>query len=593
MKQPFSSLLAAGIGSAALGLSAEALALSDSERLERLEKTIERLENRLEATESENKRLKKEVLKRESHQTTSQHPPKESLAADVKPEVTTKLTTQPEFKALDTKVKLLERKYEVDREETEKKWGKLPKVVELGSQGLKVVSSDENFIMYLRALIQQDSSFYFEDDRTQPLASNGSDLPNNFYMRRIRPIIEGTVMKYVDYRIMPDFAPGPNGNTAPRIFDAIADLRYFREASLAAGIMKAPVSLERLASASHLSFVERAWPTQLAPNRETGFLLHGEFDRPDHPSNFLATGRNMTVTGNFPMYMYPDFFSYQVGVFNGTSNNGSLYSDSNDSKDFQGRVFSHPFIHSGISPLEGLGVGMAGTYGDPNDVALSSFQSPGLQNIFSYTGIITVPNSKPAVLTTGTKADGTAYRLYPQGYWLYGPFKLVGEYAVSNQDIANQVFEKGLTTNTFSMNENINAWNLTADYVLTDENNSFLNQGIKPRHSFSPMDGEWGAWVLAARYSAVNFDPGTFKNVGTAVKPIYPFADPRSSVESAATWALGVNWWLSLNAKLMFDYSQTSFSGGAVEELPDGTRTNKIVDRQTERVFQTRVQVAF
>ena len=42
------------------------------------------------------------------------------------------------------------------------------------------------------------------------------------------------------------------------------------------------------------------------------------------------------------------------------------------------------------------------------------------------------------------------------------------------------------------------------DYVLTGEQNVFLNQGIKPRHAFNPFENEWGAWVLAARWSTVS-----------------------------------------------------------------------------------------
>ena len=576
MKKRWSKLVAAGAGSAAIGLTGPAQALTDSQRLEKLEQHIERLERRLEQSEAENAKLRMTTL---SPIDASQKSTGYSGAANHITDSSAQATKDAQVKALDQKIKLLERKYEVDKEETDKKWTKLPKVVELGSQGLKVVSSDENFIMYIRALIQADASFHFDDNRWLPTDTNGANLPNNFYARRIRPIIEGTVWKYIDYRIMPDFAPGPSGTTSPKIFDALVDLRYFREASLAAGIMKAPVSLERLQSASNLSFVERAWPTSLAPNREMGFLLHGEFDRPGYPSDFSATGRNMTVTGNFPMYMYPDFFSYQVGVYNGTSNNGSLYSDNNDSKDFQGRIFSHPFIHSGIEGLEGLGVGMAGTYGDPNDVALSSFQSPGLQTVFTYNG--------------ATKADGTAYRLYPQTYWIWGPFKAVGEYALSNQDIANQVIKDYRTDNKYSMNQNIEAWNVTLDYVLTGEQNVFLNQGIKPRHAFNPFENEWGAWVLAARWSTINFDNETFQNVGTAQKPIYPFADPRTSISAATTWALGANWWLNPNVKLMFDYSQSSFDGGGTQYDEDGKSTGAVVDRETEKVFQTRVQLGF
>lgn len=583
MKTRLSILAAAG--SVSLGLANPALALTDSERLERLEKHIERLERRLEETEAENARLKKKSGTPrgvESASAGAAGATAGALAAD-----------NPQVKALDQKVRLLERKYEVDKEAADKKWTTLPKVVELGSQGLKVVSSDENFIMYLRGLIQVDADFFFDDEHAQPINPNGSNLPDNFYLRRVRPIIEGTLWKFVDYRIMPDFAPGPSGTTAPRIFDALIDLRYFREASVAGGVMKAPVSLERLESATNLSFVERAYPTELAPNRQVGFMLHGEFDRPDYPSDFSMTGRNMTASGNFPMYMYPEFFSYQAGVFNGASNNGSLYSTSNDSKDFQARLFSHPFIHTGLTPLEGLGIGMAGTYGQPNDVALSSFQSPGLQNIFTYTGTITVPDSKPPVTTTGAKADGTAYRLYPQSYWIWGPFKMVTEYALANQDIANQVLEKGLTVNRYSMNQNIEAWNVTLDYVLTGEQNVFLNQGIKPRHNFNPFEDGWGSWALAARWSAIDFADATFQNIGTAAKPVYPFADPRNSVSASTTWALGVNWWLNPNVKLMFDYSQTSFDGGAAELNPDNTRTTKVIDRETEKVFQTRMQLGF
>lgn len=541
------------------------------EHLEKLEPRIKQLEKRLAQSEAENAQLRQAA----SHQ--NGHGPKPGNGNG---ELVTMTGGNPSLHDRDQKIKSpSEREPVVARKASDQPSFTLPERVELGSQGLKVVSSDENFIMYLRALIQADASIFFDNVGTEPPDTNGANIPDNVYMRRIRPIIEGTLWKYVDYRIMPDFAPGPSGTNAPRIFDAIIDLRYFREASLAAGIMKAPVSLERLASASHLSFVERAWPNQLAPNRQRGFLLHGEFDQPGHPSAFSATGRNMTVSGNFPMYMYPDFLTYQFGVFNGASNNGSLYSNSNDSIDFQGRLFVHPFLHTGLAPLEGLGIGLAGTYGSPNSVPLSSFQSPGLQTIFTY---------NPA-----TQADGNAYRLYPQSYWIWGPFKLVGEYALANQDIANQVQKNGYTENQYSMDQNSNAWNITMDYVLTGEHNSFLNAGIRPRQNFNPFENGWGAWVVAARYSPIHFGSGVFRNFGTAADPFYPFADPRNSVESADTWALGANWWLNPNTKLMFDYSQTGFRGGATALNPDGNPTHTVIDRMTEKVFQTRMQVNF
>jgi hypothetical protein len=142
-------------------------------------------------------------------------------------------------------------------------------------------------------------------------------------------------------------------------------------------------------------------------------------------------------------------------------------------------------------------------------------------------------------------------------------------------------------------NETSQAWNATVSYVLTGEDNTFLNQGIKPRHPFDPFDGHWGAFQAAARFSSMNFDNDVFQNIGTAEKPIYPFADPRSAVANATTWALGVNWWLNPNYKLMFDYSQTAYNDGAGTFSNSGALLPYVRSLQTEKVWQTRVQVNF
>jgi len=519
-------------------------------QIETLTRRLEQLEKRLEESEAR----------------AAAQPPRKTGVADADPQT---------LKQVEQKVKLLERKLEVDKEESKTKWASLPKNVELGTQGLKVVSQDENFILYLRALIQADGRFFLDDSKGGDAAnSNGDSLPDQFALRRVRPILEGTVWKWFDYRIMPDFAGGTT-----RLFDAYADLRYLREASLTAGKLKAPVSLERLQSASALPFVERAFPTQLAPNRDVGIMLHGEFDKPGYATDFAKLERNQTHAGSFPLYMYPEFFSYQLGVFNGARNNGNIDGDSNDSKEFQGRIFAHPFLHSGIAALEGLGLGVAGTWGQPNDDRLSSFQSPGLNTIFSYAG--------------SARADGVQYRVYPQGYWIYGPFQLVGEYALSNQDLATQKTVNGRSVNTEETNSTDQAWNVTASYMLTGEENVFLRQGVKPRHPFDPAAGSWGALQLAARWSRIDFDNGVFENTGTAAKPVYPFADPRLSVSAASTWALGVNWWLNPNVKLMADYSQTRYDGGDGVLTAAGKLGTTVRNLETEKVFSTRVQLGF
>lgn len=571
--QPSRSLLwsLTGAFAAVISLSTSpAHGMSDRERLKRLERHLEQLEQkneelegRLQKTEEDNRLLRQSA--KPSIGPPSSGAGQASSAGQDKPVSTTRITS------------IDESRLKTDHPDVAAP-SSLPRNIELGSQGLRVVSSDQDFIMYIRAQIQADGEFFLDGNSSphdpSALSAGNYNLNNQFYMRRVRPTIEGTIWKFIDYRLMPDFAPGPSGDAiGTRLFDAYADIHYFRAASFAGGMMKAPVSLERLESSSNLTFVERAFTTQLAPNREVGFMLHGEFDHPDHATKFDPMKRNMTSSSNFPMYNYPDFFAYQVGVFNGSVNAGSLYSDTNDSKDVQARIFTHPFMHTGWSLLEGLGMGVGGTMGYENfKLEKASYQSPGLQKIFSY--------------NAQANGAGDTYRVYPQAYWIAGPFKLLGEYAVSSLPIATTL--KGTTYKT---TQNMSSWNLTADYVLTGEHNTFLGQGIRPHKNFNPFDGGWGAWQVAARWTPISFGNNVFANYGTAAAPIYPFADPRNAVSSAATWALGANWWLNPNLKIMFDYSQTSFSGGAAPS--QDLQIQGSVNRATERVFQTRLQLGF
>ena len=83
---------------------------------------------------------------------------------------------------------------------------------------------------------------------------------DTFIFRRVRPIVEGTLGNVVDFRIMPDFA-----NSTLVLQDAYLNLKHFPLANLQAGKFKAPFGLERLQSATAMTFVERALPTQLVP----------------------------------------------------------------------------------------------------------------------------------------------------------------------------------------------------------------------------------------------------------------------------------------------------------------------------------------
>src|SRR5262245_24750276 len=152
--------------------------------------------------------------------------------------------------ALQQQVALLRRKLEV-QEETAASKPPMP-LVGAGADGFYLRSPDRAYELKLRGYTQFDGRF-FE-------AQQGNSSIDTWLFRRVRPILEGTLGGVVDFRIMPDFA-----NSQLVLQDAYANLKYWKLANLQAGKFKAPFGLERLQSATALTFAERALPTNLVP----------------------------------------------------------------------------------------------------------------------------------------------------------------------------------------------------------------------------------------------------------------------------------------------------------------------------------------
>ena len=426
---------------------------------------------------------------------------------------------------LEQKVKILERKGELAEEAATEK-AKTTPLVTMGSGGLSVSSADSNFVMRVRGGLQADGRFFVGD----------SVANDSFYLRRVRPILEGTVFGKFDYRLMADFASGVTQTTANNgsILDAYLNARLLPEFQIQAGKFKEPVGLERLQSWRNLLFVERGFPTQLVPNRDTGLMVHGNF--------------------------WDNALAYQVGVFNGTADGGSSDFDANDGeKDVAGRLFAQPFKRSSVEALRGLGFGVAGTIGDHSGTP-RTYVTDGAQRFFTY---LTGTGTQPNVVN-----DGQTWRITPQAYHYWGPFGVMGEYVVSSQELRQAGGGLGAGRKAIFNNT---AWQVAASYFLTGENNSF--EQVLPRRSFSPANGAWGAWELKARIGVLDVDNDAF--------PI--FANPAQSATKALVWGVGLNWHLNRNVKLQFDYDQTEFTGG---------NANPAL-AQPEHLVLTRVQFAF
>ncbi len=459
----------------------------------------------------------------------------------VLPEIAVSPKDGPTTQELDQKLRVMARNEELAAEAAEAQAAARAKEtprITAGANGFAISSADTNYVLKLRGLVQVDSRSFFDDN--QYLEGN-----DGFYLRRARPIFEGTLFRDFDFNLTPDF-----GGNNVQIFDAWMNYRYRPELQLKAGKFKSPVGFEMLQSVGMLPFNERSLVSNFVPARTLGLQIWGD----------IAGGA----------------VSYAAGVFDGSGDaRVASNSDIDDAKEFAGRLGFQPFKQSATTMLTGLRLGAGGSFTQvrsntaslPNTTGgtLPGYVTSALQQFFAY---------NPAIGTV--YADGVHWRISPYAAYTLGPFGLLGEYIVAQQGVVNSV--TGAREDLLD-----SAWQLSAQWVLTGEDASFT--GIAPKSPFDPRAGKWGAWQLVARFAQADLDSDAF--------PV--FSDPTLSAHSAMSWGIGLNWWLNRNVRVLTSYSRTWFGGGGeVNPVFIGTHVPPAtVTHQDESVFMTRLQLAF
>ena len=185
---------------------------------------------------------------------------------------------------------------------------------------------------------------------------------------------------------------------------------------------------------------------------------------------------------------------------------------------------------------------------------LPRYRSPGQNAIFTYR-IASTPALADTVL-----AAGEHKRLNPQLYYYGGSFGLQAEQMSSEQEVS---------LNGVAATFEHTAWQVVASYVLTGESASY--KGFKPASPYA-AGGGWGAFEIALRHGVLDIDDDVF--------PVY--ANPAASVSEAENTGVSLNWYLTGNARISFDYEATKFDGGAATG-----------DRLDEKALLTRLQVTF
>lgn len=425
-----------------------------------------------------------------------------------------------QIRLLDQKIRVLERNQELKEETATAAAKKLP-VVSAGASGFSLASADKGYELKLRAVAQADARFYFGDGG---IAGN-----SQFLLRRIRPILQGTLTKNFEFLVVPEYG-GVDASTRASTFslvDAWIAAKVNPAFNVKFGKFVSPVALE---PGSDRLFVESSFVNTLLPNRDIGLELYG------------------TLAGGL--------LEYRAGVYNGVRNNtSSIGGDIDDKKTFAGRLAFTPFS-KGEGWAKGLGLAVG---------ASSGSETGALQNI--------VTNGQQTLVNLGALVGaGDHTRVSPSVFLYSGPISFVAEYARDRQ----QLGRTAAPLNRFSATNT--AWRVSGGYVLTGEDSTA--RGVTPRSVFDPAAGTWGAFELVARASGIELDDRLFAAAASGGGGLSATTNARG----ATAYGLGLNWYFNRNLRFLLNYEITGFDGG-------GAAGSAVAN--DEQALFSRLQVSF
>ncbi|HKY93456.1 MAG TPA: porin [Nevskiaceae bacterium] len=496
----------------------------------------------------------------------------------------------PSNAELDQRIKILERQLELQKEEADAK-AKDATSTKIDEKGVSIRKGDLE--LKIKGLVQFDARTFIDDYNPTNVVVTPSTNTNALHFndtgtfRRIRPTLEGTFGPLIGFRLTPEFAGSGSGDAASLV-DAYIDLKFDPAYTLRAGKVKGPVALERIQSGGTLTFVERGFPTELAPNRDLGIQLQGEL--------FAST------------------VNYTIGAYNGTADGRDVVTNDGDNKKELGaRLFFEPFKNDpGL--LQGLGFGVGSSFGKKEQGELNAananaflprYRTQGQNQFFTYSTTPVAATAAAAGTPAGTLgtagssgvfADGDHSRIAPQLYYYRGGFGLLSEYIVSEQEVGVGFIPgalagttgTALTTPTALTRDKLEntAWQVVASYVLTGEDASFRGV-VKPTNPFTIGKPGWGALEVAARYGELEIDEDAFEAPTDGGVTFARYANPVTQASEAKAWAVGVNWYLTGNVKVVVNYIQTTFEGGG------GGTADAPEDREDEKAVFGRLQLSF
>ncbi|MFH1320860.1 MAG: porin [Bacteroidota bacterium] len=350
--------------------------------------------------------------------------------------------------------------------------------------GFKFESADKQFKLKFGGRIMYDLAFFSQDDTLENAFGN---LNNGTEFRRARFYSAGQLYHNVKYKLQLDFA---SGNISFK--DVYIELvKLPAVGNFRVGHFKEPFRLEALTSSKYITFMERAFPIEFFPERNTGFMFY----------NDLLSKR----------------ISWQAGFFRRSDGTGND-KQADDGYNITGRLTGLPINNKEKRQL--LHLGLAYSYRKPDNKTYEIKSKPESHLANDY-------------VSTGTIGDVDNINLIgTEAALVLGSFSIQGEFVHSS------VRAK---TDTTANNYSFSTYYGQVSYFLTGENRNYKNSylgfdRVSPKNNFGNGKGGLGALEIALRYSGINLDSDSI--IGGQLNNI----------------TIGLNWHLNPATRIMTNY---------------------------------------
>ncbi|CAH9017093.1 OprO/OprP family phosphate-selective porin [Candidatus Nitrosacidococcus sp. I8] len=360
-----------------------------------------------------------------------------------------------------------------------------PITTEIDNGGFRAKSADGNFILDLGGRVQID---FTSLSGVQNLDTTRGDL------RRLRLNVTGTLYKVWDYRFEADFGGNDFTNdfgiNNPVLTYGFFKFTGFQPVNLIFGYQKVPVSMESMVGSNWTTFQDRSLANSLINNeaigrRRLGLVLEASGEQGTH-------------------------WTAQTGFYGaGFSNIGQ----STENWGTSGRVTFAPIAEPG----QVIHIGSSTYYRNfTKSPSLDFSVSPESHLSPNFIGTNLLLGAQNTLLLQGELST------------VWGAFHAQSEYFYTQIERKRSLSQL-----------NFNGWYAQAGYFLTGESRNYIpRKGIYGQTNLNhPMDQDgWGAWEIAARYSAINLNS---RGVHGGEENNFTF---------------GINWWTTHNTLLRANY---------------------------------------